>query len=119
VRVEIEWLIALAAETGVVELPTLSPATITRLRALADGLTVEDAARVKTIELTTNHDVKAVEYFLKERLAGTPELESALEFIHFACTSEDINNLSHALMLDAARTSVMRPAHERIASRLR
>jgi adenylosuccinate lyase len=119
IRVEVEWLIALAAEPGITELPALVPSTITALRALADGLTTDDAARVKAIERTTNHDVKAVEYFLKERLGGIAGLESALEFIHFACTSEDINNLSYALMLRESRATVMSPVLVRIASTLR
>jgi adenylosuccinate lyase len=99
VRVEVEWLLALAAEPGVAELKPFSDAAAGRLRALAAGLSVADAARVKEIERTTNHDVKAVEYFIKERLKDDAELGPALEFVHFACTSEDINNLSHALML--------------------
>ena len=105
VKVEVEWLLALAADPGIVELKPFSDAASARLRALADGFSVEDAARVKAIEATTNHDVKAVEYFIKERLQDdaselVQELGPALEFVHFACTSEDINNLSYALMLN-------------------
>ena len=119
VRVEVEWLIALAAEPGIVELPAFSDASIARLRAFADGLTVADAARVKEIERTTNHDVKAVEYLIKERLKDDGELADALEFVHFACTSEDINNLSYALMLREARDDVAVPRLRELIGRLR
>jgi adenylosuccinate lyase len=119
VRVEVEWLLALAAEPGIVELPPLEAAAAARLRALADGFSPADAARVKAIEATTNHDVKAVEYFIKERLADDVLLASALEFVHFACTSEDINNLSHALMLREARDTVLLPALDGLVARLR
>src|SRR5690606_7201565 len=110
VRVEVEWLLALAAEPAIAELAPVSAAAQARLRALADGFSVADAARVKEIERTTNHDVKAVEYFIKERLRDDAELGPALEFVHFACTSEDINNLSYALMLRQARDTVLLPA---------
>ena len=119
VKVEIEWLLALAAEPGIVELKPFSTAAAARLRALADGFSVEHAARVKEIERTTNHDVKAVEYFIKERLRDDAELAPALEFVHFACTSEDINNLSYGLMLARARAEVLLPALDGIAARLR
>ncbi len=119
VRVEVEWLIALAAEPGIGELAPFSDAAAERLRALASGLSVADAARVKAIERTTNHDVKAVEYFIKERLKDDTELRPALEFVHFACTSEDINNLSYALMLREARETAMLPAITRLADKLR
>lgn len=109
VKVEVEWLLALAAHPGIVELPAFSAAAAKRLQALAQGFSVEDAARVKAIEATTNHDVKAVEYFIKERLKDDAELAPALEFVHFACTSEDINNLSYALMLRQARAEVLLP----------
>jgi adenylosuccinate lyase len=109
VRVEVEWLLALAAEPGIPELLAFSEGAVARLHALADGLSVADAARVKEIERTTNHDVKAVEYLIKERLKDDTELAPALEFVHFACTSEDINNLSYALMLGQARQSVLLP----------
>src|SRR3546814_1061551 len=99
VRVEVEWLLALATEPGIGELAAFPEPAIARLRALADGFSVADAARVKEIERTTNHDVKAVEYFIKERLKDDAEIGPALTFVHFACTSEDINNLSYALML--------------------
>ena len=119
VRVEIEWLLALASEAGIVELPAFSDAATAKLRALADGFTVDHAARVKAIEATTNHDVKAVEYFLKERLEGDAELKPALEFVHFACTSEDINNLSYALMLSTARQRVLLPKLDALIETLR
>ncbi|MET1160897.1 MAG: adenylosuccinate lyase [Pseudoxanthomonas sp.] len=119
VKVEIEWLLALAAEPGIVELPAFTASAAARLRALADGFSVAHAARVKEIERTTNHDVKAVEYFIKERLKDDAELGPALEFVHFACTSEDINNLSYALMLEQARSEVLLPALDRVAALLR
>ncbi|HMS79024.1 MAG TPA: lyase family protein, partial [Burkholderiaceae bacterium] len=118
VRVEVEWLVALS-DLALPELPRFSDAARARLRAIVDGFSADDAARVKAIEAVTNHDVKAVEYFLKERVAGDPELERASEFIHFACTSEDINNTSHALMLSAARDEVLLPALDRIVASLR
>ena len=118
VKVEIEWLKALAVEPAIAEVPAFSPATLIELDALAASFSVVDAEWVKNIEKTTNHDVKAVEYFLKERLAGNAEVMAVKEFIHFACTSEDINNLSHALMLDAARREVMLPAMRLVQARL-
>src|SRR3990167_6877701 len=93
VRVEIEGLLALAGGPAIVELKPLSDAASARVRQLGSTFTMADAARVKEIERTTNHDVKAVEYFIKERFANDPELAAATEFVHFACTSEDINNL--------------------------
>ena len=119
VKVEVEWLLALAADPGIVELQPFSEAAAARLRALADGFSVGDAARVKAIEATTNHDVKAVEYFIKERLKDDAELGPALEFVHFACTSEDINNLSYALMLNEARLSVLLPKLDALIQKLR
>ncbi len=119
ITVEVEWLLALADEPGIVELAPFSPAAAARLRALASDLTVADAARVKQIERTTNHDVKAVEYFIKERLKDDAELGPALEFVHFACTSEDINNLSYALMLQQAYTQVMAPRTWAVVEALR
>jgi len=119
VRVEVEWLLALAAEPGIVELKPFSAAAIGRLRALAANFSTADAARVKEIERTTNHDVKAVEYLIKERLSDDSELGPALEFVHFACTSEDINNLSYALMLNEARGTVMLPRLDALIERLR
>ncbi len=119
VKVEVEWLLALAAHPGIVELPAFSQAAIARLRALAENFSVENAARVKAIEATTNHDVKAVEYFIKEQLKDDAELAPALEFVHFACTSEDINNLSYALMLRQARSAVLLPQLDAILAKLR
>ena len=119
VKVEVEWLLALAADPGIVELKPFSAAAAARLRALADDFSIEDAARVKAIEATTNHDVKAVEYLIKERLKDDAELGPALEFVHFACTSEDINNLSYALMLNEARLTVLLPKLDALIQKLR
>jgi adenylosuccinate lyase len=119
VKVEVEWLLALAAEPGIVELQPFSASAESRLHALADHLEVADAARVKEIERTTNHDVKAVEYLIKERLKDDAELGPALEFVHFACTSEDINNLSYALMLNEARNRVLLPKLDALIDKLR
>jgi adenylosuccinate lyase len=119
VKVEVEWLLALAAEPGIPELAPFSADAAARLRALAEGFSVEHAARVKAIEATTNHDVKAVEYFIKEQLKDDAELGPALEFVHFACTSEDINNLSYALMLSQARQDVLLPKLDALIQKLR
>ena len=119
VRVEVEWLLALAAHPGIPELKPFSAEASARLRALASGFSVADAERVKEIERTTNHDVKAVEYFIKERLREDAELGPALEFVHFACTSEDINNLSYSLMLAEARREVLQPALLKLDAKLR
>ncbi len=119
VRVEVEWLLALAAEPGIVELKPFPDAATARLRALAAEFSVSDAQRVKEIERTTNHDVKAVEYFIKERLRDDADLGPALEFVHFACTSEDINNLSYSLMLSEARRDVLQPALAALDAKLR
>lgn len=119
VRVEVEWLLALAAEPGFAGLPAFDDGATARLRSLAAGFTVEDAARVKAIEATTNHDVKAVEYFIKQRLEDDAVLAPALEFVHFACTSEDINNLAYALMLNQARQEVLLPKLDALIQKLR
>jgi adenylosuccinate lyase len=119
VRVEIEWLIALAAEPGVVELAEFDAATAARLREFVAAFSTDDAAEVKRIERTTNHDVKAVEYLIKQRLADDATLGPALEFVHFACTSEDINNLAYALMLTEARRTVLLPALDGVIATLR
>ncbi|MDE2155571.1 MAG: adenylosuccinate lyase [Xanthomonadaceae bacterium] len=119
VQVEIAWLLALAAESGIVELPAFAPAQIATLEAIAANFSVEDGRRIKAIEATTNHDVKAVEYFIKEKIGADASLAQAKEFVHFACTSEDINNLSYALMLRDARESVLLPAFDRIIASLR
>ncbi|MGR5228701.1 adenylosuccinate lyase [Photobacterium damselae] len=107
--VEIRWLQKLAATDAIVEVPAFSAEANAYLDRIAAEFSEEDALRIKEIERTTNHDVKAVEYFLKEKVAQVPELHAVNEFIHFACTSEDINNLSHALMLTEAREKVMLP----------
>ncbi len=107
--VEIRWLEALAEHAEIPEVPPLSRHVRNILQHIIDNFSVSDAQRVKNIESTTNHDVKAVEYFLKEKIAGNAELEAVTEFIHFACTSEDINNLAYALMLREARSLVILP----------
>ena len=109
VQVEVRWLQKLAAHAAIKEVPAFAADAIGYLDAIVANFSEEDAARIKTIERTTNHDVKAVEYFLKEKVAEIPELHAVSEFIHFACTSEDINNLSHALMLKTARDEVILP----------
>ena len=110
VRVELAWLEALADEPAIVEVPAFGAATREKLSQTAHDFSVSDAERVKAIERTTNHDVKAIEYWLKERFAGVPEVARAAEFIHFACTSEDINNLAYGLMIAGARRDVLMPA---------
>lgn len=109
VLVEVRWLQALAAEPKIAEVPPLSAGARDALDQIVSEFGVEGAERVKTIERTTNHDVKAVEYFLKEKIAGHPELVAVSEFIHFACTSEDINNLAYGLMIREARDAVLLP----------
>lgn len=99
VTVEIRWLQKLAAHPQIQEVPTFSAEAETALNALVSEFGLADAQRIKDIERTTNHDVKAVEYFIKEKIADNAELHAVTEFVHFACTSEDINNVSHALML--------------------
>ena len=101
--VEVRWLEAMSNNQLISEVPKFSPQSNAALRAIADNFSLEDAKSIKEIERTTNHDVKAVEYFLKEKVSSIPELQKVSEFIHFACTSEDINNLSHALMLENGR----------------
>jgi adenylosuccinate lyase len=118
VHVEIEWLIALASCAEIVECTALSTSTIAALRARAAAFSPADAERVKAIEATTNHDVKAVEYWLRETFATIEEVERIKAFIHFACTSEDINNLSHALMLRAARKNTLLPPLNGVLKRL-
>jgi adenylosuccinate lyase len=119
VRAEVEWLKALAAEPALKEVPPFSKTTVAELDALVKNFSETDGERVKAIEATTNHDVKAVEYLLKERLAKNAEVTRVGEFIHFACTSEDINNLCHALMLQESRSSVLLPALDAVITRLR
>jgi adenylosuccinate lyase len=119
VLVEIRWLQALAASPAIEEVPALSHTADALLDGIATGFSEDDATRIKTIERTTNHDVKAVEYFLKERIAGNAELEVVAEFIHFACTSEDINNLAHGLMLRQARAMILLPEMDALIDALR
>jgi len=119
VRVEALWLKALAAEPGIEDLRALPAEALTVLDALAAELTDSEAAEVKRIERETNHDVKAVEYFVKSRLDSVPAWRPRREFVHFACTSEDINNLSYALMLKEARDQVLLPRLDALIGRLR
>ena len=109
VQVEVRWLQKLANQADILEVPTLSEQANKHLNEIVDNFNEQDAMRIKTIEKTTNHDVKAVEYFLKEKVNTNEELQAINEFIHFACTSEDINNLSYALMLKTARDTVLIP----------
>ncbi|MCZ4058665.1 adenylosuccinate lyase [Pantoea sp. LMR881] len=109
VEVEVRWLQKLADTAEIKEVPAFDADANAFLDAIVANFNESDAARIKTIERTTNHDVKAVEYFLKEKVADVPALHAVSEFIHFACTSEDINNLSHALMLETARREVILP----------
>ena len=117
VKVEIAWLLALS-QAGFAEIKPFSSAAGAKLEGMAAGFTEQDAARIKEIEAVTNHDVKAVEYWLKEQVKDVPELVAATEFIHFACTSEDINNTSHGMMLKAARDGVMLPALQGLVDKL-
>ncbi|GED21729.1 adenylosuccinate lyase [Halomonas halmophila] len=114
VTVEVRWLQRLAAHPDIREVPALSAEATQVLDALVDNFSVSDAERIKDIERTTNHDVKAVEYFIKERIADTPELHAVTEFVHFACTSEDINNLSYGVMLTEGLATLL-PIMHRVA----
>ena len=116
VLVEVRWLQALAAHEKIVEVPAFSDEANQLLESLITNFSEQDAARIKTIESTTNHDVKAVEYFLKEKVANHSEIDQVSEFIHFACTSEDINNLAYGLMLKGGRDKVLVPQLEQINS---
>ncbi|MCK2147887.1 adenylosuccinate lyase [Marinobacter alexandrii] len=118
VTVEIRWLQKLAAHPGVTEVPAFSAEANAFLDKLVSEFNLEDAQRIKDIERTTNHDVKAVEYFIKEQIAEFPELHAVTEFVHFACTSEDINNLSHALMLREGLDHGLLPAMDRVVDKL-
>ena len=115
VLVEVRWLQCLAAHEGVAEVPLLSKEATGLLNTIIDKFSEVDARRIKDIEATTNHDVKAVEYFIKERFEGNDELKAISEFVHFACTSEDINNLAHALMLKDGLYDVLLPTMDSIA----
>jgi adenylosuccinate lyase len=119
VLVEIEWLKALSFEPTIPEISSFSAATVAELDALVARFSEADGAAIKEIEARTNHDVKAVEYFLREKLKDNAEIAKAAEFIHFGCTSEDVNNLCHGLMLRTGRDEVLLPALDRIIERLR
>jgi adenylosuccinate lyase len=119
VQVEIEWLLALAAEPKIAELQPFHASQVATLKAIADDFSEADGERIKAIEATTNHDVKAVEYFIKEKIGADAGLAQAKEFVHFACTSEDINNLSYALMLRDARSQVLLPQLDAVIAKLR
>jgi adenylosuccinate lyase len=119
VTVEVRWLQKLAATAEIAEVPAFSADAIATLNAIVDDFNEEDAQRIKNIEATTNHDVKAVEYFLKEKIADNAELNAVTEFIHFACTSEDINNLSHGLMLNDCREEVLLPEMDKILAAIK
>ncbi len=118
VTVEIRWLQKLADHPGITEVPSFSTEANAVLDRMVSEFSLEDAERIKEIERTTNHDVKAVEYFIKEKIASVPELHAVTEFVHFACTSEDINNLSHALMLREGLDHGMLPAMDRVVDKL-
>lgn len=119
IRVELAWLTALAADAAIAEIAPFSPETLAELEDVVQRFAESDAEAVKLIEARTNHDVKAMEYWLKERLAGNREVQHASEFIHFACTSEDINNVAHALMLKQGRDEILLPALDSVIARLR
>ncbi|HXX84386.1 MAG TPA: adenylosuccinate lyase [Casimicrobiaceae bacterium] len=119
IKVELAWLEALSDEPGIVEFPPLSASARARLGSVADEFAVVEAERVKAIERATNHDVKAIEYWLRDRFAGNEEIGRAMAFIHFACTSEDINNLAYGRMLDTARRDILLPALRALIADLR
>jgi len=119
VLVEIRWLQFLSQATDISEVPEFSEHANSILNAIVDDFSEDDAHRVKNIERTTNHDVKAVEYFIKEKITGNKELEKISEFVHFACTSEDINNLSYALMLREGRNQVLLPLLDEVISSIK
>ena len=119
VRIELAWLMALAAEPAIAELKPFSKATQAGLKALVAGFSEKDSEKIKAIEAETNHDVKAIEYWLKAKLGKNREVQGALEFIHFAATSEDINNLSYALMLEESRRKALLPRLDELIGALR
>ena len=119
VLVEIRWLQHLAASPAITEVPVFSEHANKILDGVVDNFSEKDAQRVKNIERTTNHDVKAVEYFIKEKIAGNTELDAVSEFVHFACTSEDINNLAYALMLREGRNQVLLPLLDELIDAVR
>src|SRR5256884_6946309 len=118
VAIEIRWLLALAVEPAIAEIEPFSKATNSALERIVETFSEDTAAQVKAIEAETNHDVKAIEYWLKKRLAGNPEAVRVAEFVHFACTSEDINNLAYGLMLKEGRDRVLLPALDRVIEAL-
>ncbi|MCH8497574.1 MAG: adenylosuccinate lyase [Marinobacter sp.] len=118
VTVEVRWLQQLASHPDIPEVPDFSDAASNLLDGIVNNFSLADAQRIKDIERTTNHDVKAVEYFIKEKIAGNAELQAVTEFVHFACTSEDINNLSHALMLREGLQQGLLPAMEKVTDTL-
>ena len=118
VAIEVAWLAALGEEPSFTALKAFSAATRDEMKGAVAAFGIADAERIKAIEATTNHDVKAVEYWLRERFSANPEITAAAEFIHFACTSEDINNLAHGRMLKGGRDAVLLPAIDRIVARL-
>src|SRR5438309_8693339 len=119
IRIEIEWLQALAAERAVRELKPFSARTASAFRKLVTEFSERDAEHIKNIEAETNHDVKAIEYWLKSKLATNREVQRSIEFVHFACTSEDVNNLAYALMVAESRDRVMLPELDRVVAALR
>jgi adenylosuccinate lyase len=119
IRVEIAWLAQMSKQEGIPEVAGFSPRVTAILENMAKNVTLEDARRVKAIESVTKHDLKAVEYFLKEKFAAHPEIAAVSEFLHFACTSEDVNNLSYALMLQEARRDVLLPRMDSVLTKLR
>ncbi len=119
VEVEVKWLLHLSRQRAIPEVTGFSDSAVTTLESIIENFDSGEATRVKRIERTTNHDVKAVEYYLKEKIEGNPEIEKVSEFIHFACTSEDINNLAHGLMLQGARDQILIPTLDRLIERLK
>jgi adenylosuccinate lyase len=119
VKVEVQWFAHLASEASIAELPALSSTAQAAVDRIATNFGPTDGARIKAIERTTNHDVKAVEYYVKERMAQVPDLAPHLEFVHFACTSEDINNIAHALTLRDVREQLLLPQMDRLIGSLR
>src|ERR1043166_8035597 len=114
IQVEVRWLLVLSDAKGIEEVPELSGTARKKLERIVDAFDVTEAQRVKRIEDTTNHDVKAIEYYLKEKIGNQRELAALKEFINFACTSEDVNNLAYALMLKDAREKVLLPAADKL-----
>src|SRR3989454_9346672 len=119
VRIELAWLEALAAERAIRELKPFSPKTKSEFGKLLKEFSERDAEHIKNIEAETNHDVKAIEYWLKAKLAKNAQVQRSIEFVHFACTSEDVNNLAYALMVAESRDRVMLPELDRVVAALR